>query len=74
MGKEKQQPFIWCADYVLHRGPVDGPMLMHAEVSAVLHGGDGPGTRELMHNNAVTWLSEQLPADPADLSFSSACK
>jgi hypothetical protein len=57
--------FQWSADLVLHRGPVDDPVLLFAENTAKV---EGDFNEVLLQTHCVDWVAEQVHAEPGQLN------
>lgn len=56
-------PFLWTADAIVTRGPIDDPLLLTLTYSATLSG-DGVHCDKLMEENAVNVLVQELDVEP----------
>ncbi|QJD54058.1 hypothetical protein SEA_GALACTICA_111 [Streptomyces phage Galactica] len=70
--KDKTQttsvPFVWNAEVILDRGPIDPPQLLNVVASATLDN-NRTGYGDLMlEESAVNWIAGQVSADPRDLT------
>lgn len=58
--------FIWSADIIADRGPVDEPVLLSADNSATV--GPGQYTDAALEAHAVDWVGKQTGLDPEQMT------
>lgn len=56
----REIPFIWSAEVIVDRGPVDDPLFVDAAVSATMTDSVGSYGQHLLEENAVSWLADRL--------------
>jgi hypothetical protein len=67
MEKPELIPFVWNAELILNRGPIDAPQCLNVVCSATMQNDAGSYGDLLIEQNAVNWTAEQIGADPDDL-------